>query len=38
MNTKYFCRTYLIGDKEIPETVRPKVLKYLQKAQNSKNR
>tara|TARA_B100001564_G_scaffold204278_1_gene171885 strand:- start:4149 stop:6593 length:2445 start_codon:yes stop_codon:yes gene_type:complete len=36
MNTKYFCRAYLIGDKEIPETVRPKVLKYLQKAYAAK--
>ena len=32
MNTKYFCRPYLVGDVEIPENVKPKVLMYLQKA------
>ena len=32
MNTKYFCRPYLVGDKPIPENVKPKVLMYLQKA------
>ena len=32
MNTKYFCRPYLLGDKKIPEEVRPKVLGFLQKA------
>lgn len=32
MNTKYFCRPYLVGDVKIPENVKPKVLMYLQKA------
>ena len=36
MNTKYFCRPYLVGDAEIPENVKPKVLMYLQKAYSTK--
>ena len=32
MNTKYFCRPYLVGDAEIPENVKAKVLMYLQRA------
>ena len=36
MNTKYFCRPYLVGDMKIPENVRPKVLMYLQQAYSNK--
>ena len=36
MNTKYFCKQYLLGDLPIPEEVKPKVLKWMQKSWSSK--
>jgi len=36
MNTKYFCKQYLLGDLPIPEEVKPKVLKWMQKSWSNK--
>ena len=36
MNTKYFCKQYLVGDIKTPENVKPKVLMHLQQAWSKK--
>ena len=36
MNTKYFCKKYILGDEKTPENVKPKVLMHLQHAYSNK--